>query len=413
MATLARSTGFIPSTPAEVNPAWCTAAMQEAGVIGSAANAPKVTAVALEQLGGGTGMSGDTVRLRFTWDDGAVDPAMGALPATAIAKFAAPLPVIKGLLESLDAYAREIAFYQTLSASMPLRVPRFLGGAADPGRSAKANSRINKVVNGLPAKAQVAMSVDATKLLRPSKRRYALMIEDLGDALTVHDVVEPPEPEHLQLTLGELAKLHAAFWGRRELLDHGATARLVCPTPKLYESVYDGRVREQMLEVWSSWLTPEFVAIADDARRRFGADIDRINTPLTFLHGDPRSDNILFDDAHTSATFVDWALTGFGHPAYDVAYHLSASLDVHNMGHFVPLAQNYLRELTGAGIALDPSDFWETVRATMRSMLMQQIQAIPHPLSSYGDKNLEDYWAPRLFHALTETASMVGSPIAH
>lgn len=399
------TTGFVPSTPAEVTAAWCTSAMRQAGVIETTPDAPTVTAVTIEPLGGGTGMSGDAVRLRFTWDQ-----PDASLPDTAVAKFAAPLPVIKGLLESLDAYAREISFYQGLSDSMPLRVPRFLGGHADPGRSAKATARINRIVNGLPGRAQVAMTVDPTKLLRPSKRRYALMIEDLGDELTVHDVVEPPQPQHLELTLTELAGLHAAFWGRKDLLDHGATARLVCPTPKLYENVYDGRVRSLMLDVWSDWLTPEFVAIADDARQRFTADIDRINTPLTFLHGDPRSDNILFNDQHTTATFVDWALTGFGHPAYDVAYHLSASLDVPNMSHFVPLAEHYLRELTAAGIALDPLDFWETARAAMRSMLMQQIQAIPHPLSSYGDKNLEDYWAPRLLHALTETASTVSGP---
>jgi aminoglycoside phosphotransferase (APT) family kinase protein len=49
----------------------------------------------------------------------------------------------------------------------------------------------------------------------------------------------------------------------------------------------------------------------------------------TFLHGDPRVDNVLFErapDGTTRACLVDWQTARSGDPQYDVAYFLSGSL---------------------------------------------------------------------------------------
>lgn len=392
---MGRDSGFIPTRSSELTAAWCTEAMHDAGVL---PRSVQVESVKVVPLGGGTGLAGETVRLQFGYTN---EAELGPeVPRTAVAKFANEQPVIKGLLESIDAYGREISFYQTLSRDMPMRVPKFLGGGMDPGRSERATSIGNRVVNGLPAAVQLAMTVDPTKLLRPSKRRYALMIEDLGDELTVHNVVDPPSPDALRLPLAELAKLHAAFWGRDDLAQNGATGRLITHTPRLYQNVYDRRVRALMDEVWSDWFTDEHRALVDEANRRLADDVVTINRGVTLVHGDPRSDNLLFDEKAETVTFVDWSLPAYAHPAYDVAYLLSAGLLVEDGNRVRDLGEFYLSELAARGRTIERAEFWSVARASVRAMLAQQVQAIPHPLSGYGDKNLEDYWVPRMLSTL-------------
>lgn len=369
--------------------------MHDAGVLPGSVSVESVQVV---PLGGGTGLAGETVRVQFGYPEGSVG-LDAALPRTAVAKFANEQPVIKGLLESIDAYGREISFYQSLSKSMPMRVPRFLGGAMDPGRGERGTRIVNKLVNGLPAKVQLAMTVDPTKLLRPSKRRYALLIEDLGDGLVVHDVVQPPPPDQLRVPLAELAKLHAAFWGRDELARNGCAGQLVTSTPRLYQNVYDGRVRDLMGEVWD-WFTDEHLALTDEATRRLAEDVETINRGVTLVHGDPRTDNLLFSPDGQTVTFVDWSLPAYAHPAYDVGYLLSAGLLVEDGGRVPELGRFYLDELAARGRQIEPAEFWRMVKASVRAMLAQQVQAIPHPLSGYGDKNLEDYWVPRMLSTL-------------
>jgi len=395
--TSRRAKPFIPDRPEDATPEWFTAALRDAQTIPWDVS---VTSADVEPLGGGTGLAGETVRFRFTYDraPGAEDVD---LPETAIAKFASPLPVIKGLLESIDAYGREIAFYEHLSSKMPMRVPRFLGGGADPGRGERAMVVANKVVNGLPVKVHLAMTKDPTKLLRPSKRRYALLIEDLGDDLVVRDVVNPPAPEELRVPLAELAKLHAAFWGKDEVRSRGANGQLITSTPRLYQNVYDGRVRQLATEVWDDWLTSDLQPVVDEATALLAEDVAVINQGMTLVHGDPRSDNLLFSPDMSRVTFVDWSLPAYGHPGYDVGYLLSASLREDDAaGHLVPLSRHYLECLRSEGRHMNEAELWRGMRSAMRAMLAQQCQAIPHPLSGYGDKNLEDYWAPRLVHAL-------------
>jgi len=103
----------------------------------------------------------------------------------------------------------------------------------------------------------------------------------------------------------------------------------------------------------------------------------------------------------SEVTFVDWSLPAYGHAGYDVGYHLSACLREEDAAdHLVPLARHYLECLKAEGQRLEEAELFRGMRSAMRAMLAQQSQAIPHPLSGYGDKNLEDYWAPRLVHAL-------------
>lgn len=65
----------------------------------------------------------------------------------------------------------------------------------------------------------------------------------------------------------------------------------------------------------------------------------------TLTHGDPRVDNILFQDEPTpSAVILDWQMTGWRNPMHDVGYFLSGSVSVEDRrAHDRALLARYLQ----------------------------------------------------------------------
>lgn len=357
-----------------------------------------VTATSVCDHLGGVGMSGIAKRVSIEYDRDDPD-----LPASVIAKFAAEDVVIKGLVESLDIYAREIEFYRDLAERMPIPVPRFCGGDFDPASGQAVADAAGRLVNRLPAKAQLAITKDPTKFLRPSARRYALMIEDLGDNHEVHDLVDPPDPEKLKPVLDQLAILHATFWADPSIAKHPSTRWMITPTPRLYQNVYYGRNKAIMEQRWpDSWLTPHKWSVVERCVERFQDDVALLNKPITLLHGDPRSDNVLYSS--TGATLVDWSLVANGNPAYDVGYLIGSSVRVEDMERYAePLVRRYLRSLAAQGRTVQFDTIWHGVGAVARAIAVQTIMGLPYPLADYGDDGrAEDHWLPRLV-ALADT----------
>lgn len=387
---------FIPNAPEEVTPEWATSAMHAAGVLPSDAH---VVDTKIDGQLGGVGMSGITKRIGFTYNRDDAD-----FPKSVIAKFAAADTVIRGLVESLDIYGREIAFYRDLAERMPIRVPRFCGGGCDEASGQGVTEAAARVVNRLPPSAQLAITKDHTKFMRPSKRRYALMIEDLGDGHTVHDLTDPPTIEDLKSVLDQLALLHATFWGDASLAKHVSTRCMVTPTPRLYQNVFHGRGRGLMEERWPAggWLTPHNWSVVERCVDRFADDLALLNKPVTLVHGDPRSDNVLYDS--TGPTLVDWSLMGYANPAYDVGYLIGSSVRVEDMDrHAEALVRRYLRTLASHGRTVRFELLWQGVGAVARAVTVQNIMGLAYPLADYGEGGrAEDHWLPRLV-ALADT----------
>ena len=82
----------------------------------------------------------------------------------------------------------------------------------------------------------------------------------------------------------------------------------------------------------AEWLADRIPAEAIGVMRDFGAVAERwINlapTRRTLIHGDPRVDNILFEQTPDGlrACLIDWQSLRLGDPQYDVAYFLSGSI---------------------------------------------------------------------------------------
>lgn len=379
---------FIPSGPEELTPQWLTDQLRLAEMID---HDVAVVSFTTKPIANGVGMAGTTERVLLTYD---TDRA--GLPASVIGKFAATNPETRGMVESLDIYGREIAFYQGLARRLPIPVPQFCGGECDPATGEMVARIGSSVVDRLPQKAQLAITEDVTKVMRPSKRRYALLIEDLGEGHVVHDIVSPPPLTDLEPVLEQLAAVHASFWGEQSLLDHPSTRWLITPTPRLYRNVYRGRCKALMQDRWGDWMTDRHWTVIESAMDGLEGDLKTINQPVTLVHGDPRSDNVLY--GADGPRIVDWALLAFGHPAFDVGYLLGSSVRIEDMAqHAEPLAQKYLQALAAQGRTMAFDRLWAGVGATARAVLAQAIMGLPHPLADYGeDGRAEDYWAPRL-----------------
>ncbi len=382
---------FIPASPADLSPEWITDAMRGAGAL----PAGRVSSVKVRSLtGGGTGFTGDTVRVDLSYE-GTEDG-----PVSVIAKFPTADRQTRGMLEQFDAYAREIRFYQRFAHRMPCPTPTFLGAAYDEKGARNTGPLTSRLVDALPDRVQLAITSDVTKFMRATKRRYALLIEDLGADSTVYDMKSPPDDGQIAAALTELATVHTAFWGDQTLEGDEIFRPIVTATPGLYQTVGRKRCLALAQARWHDWMTDDHVALIHDALDRFPADVAAVNEKLTMIHGDPRSDNILYR-SDGQVVLLDWALVGHAHPAYDVGYLLSSSLSVELGSSRTALVDGYLEVARGLGRDIDGDEFRAVVDATYRALAVQQLMSIAVLNNeSYGEDSMYDLWVPRILAGL-------------
>ena len=179
---------------------------------------------------------------------------------------------------------REIKFYRTLASALPLRVPRMLASAL--GRA------------------------------------------DSGCALLLAACERPLGPfawrdaDYLELA-GQLARLHAAFWGRADQLAHWQWLR---PPAKITQMDLR-RARQAWRAIWDQ---PQNADILSAARRqRFRrllaqiADVPRLTAglPLTLCHNDCHIDNLL-REAGGGLVWADWQEVGAGYGPDDLSFFI-------------------------------------------------------------------------------------------
>ncbi|GJM39271.1 MAG: phosphotransferase [Acidimicrobiales bacterium] len=383
--------GFIPGSPGDLTPEWITNAMRDAGALPHG----RVREIRIESISdGGTGFTGETVRVTLT-----TEGADGA-PESVIAKFPTRERQNRGMLENFDAYAREIRFYREFAHRMPCPTPTFLGGAYDEGSSLSGSQRVSRLVDALPAAVQLAITKDVTRFMRASKRRYALLIEDLGGDTTVHDLIDPPDDDQLAAALDVLASVHAAFWNDSSLADNDIFRTILTRTPGLYQTVGRRRCLPLAREQWSSWFTDDHERLLSDALDRFPDDVALMNEPITLIHGDPRSDNILYRD-DGQVVLLDWALAGFAHPGYDVGYLLSSCLSEERLAGAEDLVAGYERGLVERGVDVDGAGLRAAIAATYRGQAVQILMSVAVlRTDSYDGDSMDDLWMPRLLAGL-------------
>lgn len=304
----------IPRYPADVTPAWLSAALSAQGVPVEVA---EVDVVAI-----GTGQTGATYRVSACY---ATDPT--DLPQTFVIKLPAQDDSVRDRVAI--GYRSECAFYSSVADRVRVPTPRCFYSA---------------------------ISEDATD--------FALLLADQAPAVQGDQLAGCQEAE-ARLAVAALAGLHAPSWCDPVWLDFpgiafarpdAAGAQGMGEVAKMSADITLARLGDRM----SAEDCDTFSAAMGLVEPWLLSEYDR----FALLHGDYRLDNLLFDLERTRVSVVDWQTLGVGLPARDLAYFTATSLDSDlRAGLEEQLVADYHRVLTAAGVSdYDRESCWRDYR---------------------------------------------------
>jgi aminoglycoside phosphotransferase (APT) family kinase protein len=211
---------------------------------------------------------------------------------------------------------REAMFYESLSAEVPLRVPRSYFAASDDTGEA-----------------------------------YIMLLEHLEDTgCTFGNASSRYSLDYIRQVLDEFAQLHAAYWDSPRFAtdlawvepppQHDAACDLIAQALEQHAGDMPGVFRE-MGEL--------YIAEADGIHAIWGEGVP------TLIHGDVHDANLFFDNGRPG--FLDWALVGCAPAMRDVGYFLAGTLSVEDQPEHGPAMLSYYRErLLAAGVDAPPME---------------------------------------------------------
>jgi hypothetical protein len=304
----------IPQTAGELTADWLTEVI---GIPGA-----RVSDFSTSTPESGVGFAGTSLRVDLTWESDVSDQ-----PATVLIKFPTELSTNRGLVESEGGYDREFDFYELFGDDFPVPIPNLYFSVRDPGRPWSSMARQIRILERVPDWLARFIARHSRKMVRPTKRRFALVIEYIDDArVTPLDQV-PPEAD-LRAVLAAQAQFHAHWWCSPVLCEDIPFGwRTASQVPHILNGTY-AVYRDAVVAGYPDLLTPEVMRFADWIDEHLSAAVDHLDEPFALLHGDARSDNMLFTGVHPGEglTLIDFGMVSSGRPAWDVAYLLSSTL---------------------------------------------------------------------------------------
>lgn len=308
----------IPLSLEDVTSSWLTQALRLAGRLGENESAEIID---VRPLSAGTAYS--TLMYRMTI-------AAPRLPESAILKLAVSGPA-RPILDGIDAYAREVAFYRDLGGELPVRIPKSYVAEFD------ANTK-----------------------------DMVLVIEDLAPLAPVDQIVG------LNLTQAEaamdgLARFHAWSWQHPRL---GPLADRFPPLSGPKGRAIIEQFGQFMSMAWSAAIrisgdamSPDVAAFGQRLPALIPFFLDRLSGPASVIHGELRGENLFFDQ-DGSLILIDFQSATQGVGTIDVAYLLSQSLPTElRRGHDDRLVRRYWDGLVAGGVKNYPWELaWEHYR---------------------------------------------------
>ena len=390
----------IPQTAEELTAKWLTRALR-----GSAgASDARVVDFTTAEPGAGVGVSGLSIRIDLTWE-----PASPALPDAVLAKFPTGIQTNRGLVESEGCYDREFDFYERFSDDFPIRIPRLLYAVRDPGRAWSSMERQFRVLNRVPNWIARLIGRYTHKMARPTKRRFAMLLEYVdGARVTPLDQV-PPEAD-LQAALGAQARFHAHWWRSPVLREEAPFGWQTCSqVPHIFNGSYAVH-RDAVVAEYPERLTADVMRYADWVDANLTAVIDHLNDKMAFLHGDARSDNMLFTDE--GLVLIDFGMVSSGRPAWDVAYLLSSALPSGPIARseLQRLCRDYHANLVASGVTSHSlGQFFNDIDLCLGVQIHRMvIMAAVFIGEGYGDATLAELWMTKVIDQLPEELPTIG-----
>ena len=303
-----------PAAPEALDAQQLTGYLRESGCLQEG----RVASVECSLIG--NGKMGDNARFHLRYEG----PAAQA-PATLVGKFPAADEHARAMAGAQGAYRNEVMFYRELAPHTSMRTPRVHASE---------------------------LSADGT--------RFMLLMEDMAPA-EPGDQIAGETRERAQAALAQAARLAASFYA-----DDSLAGRDYVMTPARDDG---GSFGQQLME--QSWpgfldrfghgLSAEAIAFGERYVRGHAHFVTRLQGPKTLVHGDFRSENILF--APDAAVTVDWQTASESSVLADAAYFLGGSLELANRRAWEKsLIGEYRQMLAEQGVDLSAQECWNQYR---------------------------------------------------
>lgn len=317
---------LLPSVIENVDAGWLSDALTASGALPAG---DVVTSMTCEGVGAGIGLLGNLHRVRYRTRAGVQASVVVKLPAD---------NELRGTVDALGLYGREVDFYQRLAGAVPVRTPR----------------------------------VHLAQAAR-SSTDFVLILEDMG-GLVAGDQLAGLTLEQAEAAIDVIAGLHAWAWDDTSRLDS-----LGPSVPPLRNDTTLALYPGYFAAGWASYLGhmrrepgPQLRAVAAHWAADLPRFLDDLATPTTFCHGDYRADNLFFD-ADGSVVVIDFQLVHQGCGMSDVAYLVSQSIDHVGAGEHERLVRRYCAALATHGIMYDRGDAWDRYRIAVIFHLVEAV----------------------------------------
>lgn len=266
----------LPTGPAGLTVDW----------LSSALGAP-VKSFSAQVIGEGVGLLGQLARVTIDYDG---DPA--DVPRSIIAKFPATVQENRDLANLFQFYEREVRFYEEICGRSDMRTPDcfFSSFDADTGT-------------------------------------FVILMEDLSRA-RVGDQCAGATLEEAELAIGEMAKLHATWWGKVDTPEMDWIPYADSPVNKSAEDSYQKSL-DPCLKIFGHRVPDSALPVMKKLRTEAYNLLHLASKPpCTIVHGDFRYDNLFFATRPEDAplTVIDWQIMTRARGPYDLGYFLSQSV---------------------------------------------------------------------------------------
>ncbi|SNV73312.1 aminoglycoside phospho transferase enzyme family protein [Mycolicibacter terrae] len=312
----------------EMSAQWFTQVLRHCGVLTDGS----VTAVAAAPIG--TGQVADTLVFTLSYDR-----ADAGGPASVVAKLPAEDPNSRQAAVMQRLYEREVRFYQYLGGRTAVTTPGYLFSD-----------------------------------IETATGRFVLLLENMTPVAAV-DQLRGFTVEHARAALAQAAALHAPFWEKTEFDDYDWLNHSRNTADVLAQIV--PLLIEQFCERYAAELGSEIVALMRRLSVHAAEPDTRPRGPITVVHGDFRTDNMLFDakGGDVPVAVVDWQTVDRGCGLLDVAFLLGTALDPElRRTHEQDLVRGYFDALTAAGVC----DYdWEQCWADYRRQAAYAVFFLP------------------------------------
>lgn len=320
----------IPELPSGFSKGFLTEVLQQQKLLPETG---RVSSVAREQLGDGTGMMSEVARLVLTYEGASAD-----LPTSFIAKYASRNETNRGIALQYNLYERETRYVSELDPLTSARTPKAF-------------------------------------VCECRGDRFLILMEDMTD-YEVGSQVEGADLRKSEIAVDELAKLHSAFWNEVDALDW---------VPRIANSYHAENMHQLgiigfdgAIEKFPDLIPDHIRSIKEDflaAVPNLQAYMD--SAPLTLVHGDFRMENLLYgcEPHHDPVSVIDWQGPLCARGMNDVALFMGQSTTTPvRRAHERELLRRYMGGLKGEGVRVESTNtVWEEYR---RSILYNWLYTI-------------------------------------